>query len=210
MLQLVPAVTGEPVLDRGCGEGLAARALAARGPVTGVDLSARLIAQARRQEAAVALGIAFRVGDARTLDGLADGAFAGVAANRSLNNIDDLDAAVQAVRRVLRPGGRLVFTIPHPCFETAHASSATTPDGRTGRLVSGYFDERFWRSDNRQGVRRAGSWHRMLATYLNTLFDDGLAVTRVLEPEPSSALAASRPGRGDVPMFLVVRAARLP
>jgi ubiquinone/menaquinone biosynthesis C-methylase UbiE len=211
MLQLLPAVTGEPVLDLGCGEGLAARALATRGAqVTGVDLSAWLIAHARRQEAAMALGIAFRVGDAQTLDGLADGAFAGVAANLSLNNVDNLDAAVQAVRRVLRPGGWLVFTIPHPCFETPHASSATTPDGRAARLVSGYFDERFWRSGNPQGVRRAGNWHRMLATYLNALVDGGFAVTRVLEPEPSPALAASRPGRADVPMFLVVRAARLP
>jgi len=161
MLRLLPAVTGQPVLDLCCGEGLAARALAARGArVTGVDLSARLIAHARRQEAAVPLGIDFWVGDARTLDGLADGVFAGVAANLALNNVDDLDAAIQAVRRVLRPGGWLVFTIPHPCFETPNASSATAPDGRAARLVSGSFDERFWRSANPEGVRRAGNWHR--------------------------------------------------
>jgi len=60
MLRLLPAVTGQPVLDLCCGEGLAARALAARGArVTGVDLSARLIAHARRQEAAVPSGIDF-------------------------------------------------------------------------------------------------------------------------------------------------------
>jgi hypothetical protein len=38
----------------------------------------------------------------------------------------------------------------------------------------------------------------------------GGVVTRILEPEPSPALAASHPGRADVPMFLVVRAARRP
>jgi hypothetical protein len=117
---------------------------------------------------------------------------------------------VRAVRRVLRPGGWLVFTIPHPCFEPPHASSATTPEGRVGQLVFGYFQERFWRSDNPQGFRRAGNWHRTLATYLNTLVEGGFVVTRVLEPEPSSALAASHPGHADVPMFLVLRAARLP
>ena len=110
---------------------------------------------------------------------------------------------------MLRPAGWLLFTIPHPCFETPHASSATTPDGRAAQLVSGYFEERFWRSDSPQGFRRrAGNWHRTLATYLNTLVDGGFVVTRVLEPEPSPALAASHPGRADVPMFLVVRAAR--
>ena len=175
-----------------------------------MDLSEQMIGHARRQEIAGPLGIDFRVGDAQILDGLADGAFAGVVANLSLNNVDDLAAAVHTVRRVLRPGGWLVFTIPHPCFETPHASPATTPDGRAAQLVAGYFEERFWRSDNPQGFRRAGNWHRTLATYLNTLVDGGFVVTRVLEPEPSSALAASHPGRADVPMFLVVRAARRP
>lgn len=210
VLQLLPAVTGEPVLDLGCGEGLVARALAKQGAqVTAVDLSEQMIGHARRQEAASPLGIDFRVGDAQTLVGLADGAFVGVVANLSLNNVDDLDAAMGAVRRVLRPGGWLVFTIPHPCFETPHASWGTAPDGRPAQLVSEYFEERFWRSANPHGFRRAGNWHRMLATYLNALIDDGFVITRVLEPEPSQALAVSYPGRADLPMFVVVQARRL-
>jgi ubiquinone/menaquinone biosynthesis C-methylase UbiE len=211
VLQLLPAVIGEPVLDLGCGEGLAARALATQGAqVTGIDLSAQMIGHARRQETAHPLGIDFRVGDAQTLDGLADGAFAGVVANLSLHNVDDLDAALGAVWRVLRPGGWLVFVIPHPCFEPPHASSATTPEGRAAQLVFGYFEERFWRSANPQGFRRAGNRHRTLATYLNSLVDGGFVIARVLEPEPTPALAVSHPGRADVPMFLVVRVARRP
>jgi ubiquinone/menaquinone biosynthesis C-methylase UbiE len=106
-------VTDEAVLDLGCGEGLAARALATQGAqIIGVDLSGQMIGHARRQEIAAPLGIDFRVGDAQILDGLADGAFAGVVANLSLNNVDDLAAAVHAVRRVLRPGGWPAFTIP--------------------------------------------------------------------------------------------------
>jgi ubiquinone/menaquinone biosynthesis C-methylase UbiE len=113
VLQLLPAVIDEPVLDLGCGEGLAARTLAKQGAqVTGVDLSARMIGHARRQEAASPLGIDFRVGDAQALDGLADAAFAGVVANLSLNNVDDLDAAVRAVRRGAA-AGRLVG-LRHP------------------------------------------------------------------------------------------------
>jgi hypothetical protein len=33
---------------------------------------------------------------------------------------------------------------------------------------------------------RAGNWHRMLATYLNTLVDGGFVITRILEPEPTA------------------------
>jgi hypothetical protein len=50
----------------------------------------------------------------------------------------------------------------------------------------------------------------MLATYLNTLVDGGFVITKILEPEPTPALAVSHPGRADVPMLLVVRAARRP
>jgi ubiquinone/menaquinone biosynthesis C-methylase UbiE len=209
VLALLPAVTGEPVLDLGCGEGAMARALAKRGAqVTGVDLSERLLAYARRQEAAASLGIDFRVGDARGLGGLADAGFAGVVANLSLTDIDDLDAVVAAVRRVLRAGSWLVFTIPHPCFATPHANWASAADGRPARLVHGYFDEGGWRSTNPEGVRRVGNWHRTLATYLNTLVDGGFVVSRVLEPAPGPALVAAYPERVEVPLLLAVHASR--
>ena len=68
------------------------------------------------------------------------------------------------------------------------AAHGSTPDGRPAQLVFGYFAEGFWRSENPQGFRRAGNWHRRLATYLNALLDGGFVIMRVLEPEPSPAL----------------------
>jgi SAM-dependent methyltransferase len=198
---------GQPLLDLGCGEGLVARALAQRGArVTGVDLSHGLIGHARRQESDQPLGIEYRLGDARTLDDLPNGRFAGVLANLSINDISDLDAVVAAVRRVLRPRGWLAFTVPHPCFETPDATWATNPDGRSARVVNAYFDEVLWRSSNPEGVRRVGIWHRPLATYLNTLVEHGFRVTRVTEPRPDAAVTALHPGRAEVPLLLLIRA----
>ena len=71
--------TAKTVLDLGCGTGVAARAIARRGGfsgrVTGIDLSPRLAATARRLAIEEGLGdrVEFRAGDTRSLD-LADGA----------------------------------------------------------------------------------------------------------------------------------------
>lgn len=209
LLAELPGLHGQSVLDLGCGEGLVARAVAERGAhVTGVDLSERLLAHARRQEAARPLGVDYQRLDARTLLGLTDESFAGVVANLSINDMADLDQVLSAVHRVLRAGGWLVFTVPHPCFETPHASWATTPQGRPGRLVNAYFDEVFWRSRNPQGVRRVGIWHRPIATYLNALVQHGFAIGRLAEPRPDAAVAALHPGRAEVPLLLLVHATR--
>jgi ubiquinone/menaquinone biosynthesis C-methylase UbiE len=202
-------VAGQPLLDLGCGEGVIARALAERGArVTGVDLSQALLAHARRQEAGGRFDIDYRVSDARTLHDLPDQVFAGVVANLSICDMPNLDAVVGAAWRVLRPGGRLVFTVPHPCFETPHATWSTTQDGRPARLVNAYFDEVFWRSTNPRGVRRVGAWHRPLASYLNTLIGHGFVVTHVEEPRSSEAMIAAHPGRAEVPLLLLVQATR--
>jgi len=51
MLELLGDITNRRVLDAGCGEGYLARALADRGArVTGIDLSPRLIEQARDKD----------------------------------------------------------------------------------------------------------------------------------------------------------------
>ena len=51
LLDLLGDIEGRRVLDAGCGEGYLARVLAARGArVTGIDLSARLIALARARD----------------------------------------------------------------------------------------------------------------------------------------------------------------
>jgi hypothetical protein len=76
---------------------------------------------------------------------------------------------------VLRPGGSLVFVIGHPCFLAPEATTARSDDGRPGRLIVEYLTDRFWRSANPGGVRRAGNYHRTLSTYLNTLLACGYA-----------------------------------
>src|SRR5688500_15737643 len=168
LLRLVPPLAGAVVLDVACGQGLATRALAAAGDpateVVGVDSSAAMVDHARAR--GVPARVSYVVDDAQALATFADGSFDGATCQLALMDIPDLGATLAAVRRVLRPGGWFAFVIGHPCFLAPDATRTTTAGGRPAMAVTGYFDERFWRSSNPQGVRRAGNHHRTLATYL--------------------------------------------
>lgn len=106
------------VLDLGCGEGYFARNLKIRGArsIHGIDLSSQMIVQAREEESRERLGITYRTGDATDLHHLADELFDRVVAVFLFNYLDREQTlrAMQGVARVLRPGGRFVFAVPHP------------------------------------------------------------------------------------------------
>ncbi|MCC9308283.1 class I SAM-dependent methyltransferase [Kitasatospora sp. RB6PN24] len=208
LLEQLPAdLTGQQVLDVGCGEGLITRAVATRGATAlGIDPSPRMIEHARSGGGAEPGSVAYAVDDACLLATVASDSMDWVTAGLALNNVPDLDAALAAVRRVLRPAGRLTFTVPHPCFEAPHASWTQAADGTTRRVVGDYLAEGFWRSANRSAVRRAGNHHRTLTGYLRALLRHGFVLEHADEPRPSAAVAAQQPERAGLPPFLVLLA----
>lgn len=207
ILRLSPTVRGAAVLDVACGQGLASRALARAGArsVTGVDLAPEMIEAARRHEAGEPAGIEYLVEDAATLSSLPNAAFDLVTCQLGLMDIPDLAGTLAAVHRVLRPGGSFAFVIGHPCFLAPEAQTVTTTDGRPGRLITDYLDERFWKSRNPHGVRRAGNHHRTLSTYLNALLTGGFNIEVVEEPPAATRLAQQQPVYSAIPIFFAAR-----
>ncbi|HVC32722.1 MAG TPA: class I SAM-dependent methyltransferase [Chloroflexota bacterium] len=182
-------VRGRPVLDLACGQGFLSRLLARAGArVTAIDLSTALLALARKREAAEPLGIDYHHDDATDLGTLADGSFDWVICRYALMDISDLGAVYRAVARVLRPRGRFVAVVTHPCFYAPHAGAVRDAAGEFLHWRSDrYFDEGAWQSDNPDGVRgKVGAIHRTLSTYVEAGLTAGLTLEGLREPRPNA------------------------
>ncbi len=97
------------VLDLACGPGIVTAALAPGArTVTAFDLTAEMLRRAEARLTAAGLAnVSYRQGDAEHLP-FADGAFDCVVTRLSLHHFTDPAAVLTEVRRVLKPGGRLV------------------------------------------------------------------------------------------------------
>ena len=99
----------EVVADVGCGNGLYLAELARRrheGPVLGVDMSPGMLLAARRRAPRASLLVA----DAAALP-VRDGAADLTLATHMLYHVPEPDRAIRELRRVTRPGGRLIVVL---------------------------------------------------------------------------------------------------
>jgi demethylmenaquinone methyltransferase/2-methoxy-6-polyprenyl-1,4-benzoquinol methylase len=133
----------ERVLDCCTGTGDLAIALApAAGSVVGVDFSAEMVARAREK----APSIPFHVADVTRLP-FPDASFDVVTVAFGVRNLQDLDAGLREMARVLVPGGRLLvleFTRPeNPIVRSAYLLYFMLLLPLVGNLVSGGADNAY-------------------------------------------------------------------
>ena len=96
------------VLEVGIGTGRSLGEYPAEVRLTGIDLSAGMLDQARARARELGRAVTLVAGDAEHLD-LADASFDTVVFCLALCSIPDDGAAVREAKRVLRPGGRVVL-----------------------------------------------------------------------------------------------------
>ncbi|MDI3340796.1 MAG: class I SAM-dependent methyltransferase [Sphaerobacter sp.] len=199
LFRVLGEVAGLDVLDLGCANGATSRALADLGArVTGVDISPRLIEHARRREAARPRGVRYMVGDAAHLPELPDASFDRITASMVLMDLEDAAGAIREAARLLRPGGRLVATLFHPCFQI--------PDGSSWLIERAVVDEqisvRVWRyrePSRTETVAKVDQpaptvhYHRPLDWYASRLVESGLLIDALHEAYPDDAFAEHFP-----------------
>ena len=193
VLNAIGPASGLQILDAGCGEGYMARDLASQGAdVLGVDLSANLIQAASALSTTDAASPRFRVADVTGLDD-ADSSYDLVLCNDLMNDLPDPRGPIAESARVLKPDGRIVILMLHPCFYNDRASRA---DGDNREVASAYFTQRkVTQQFNVDGIispAEVTSWHRPLQ-----VLRPGSARRRAVPYRPPGATSNGRaaPGR---------------
>jgi SAM-dependent methyltransferase len=195
------------VLDVGCGDGQVARVAAREGAglVVGIDPTWNQVTVAAERGG----GPVFARAGATALP-FADATFDAVVVCLVFEHVRDIDGAVAEVARVLTAGGRFVFMVNHPLFQTP---------------LSGWIDdqvvdppEQYWRVgpylNEVETVEEVEKdvfihfVHRPLSRYVNALAAHGLVLEHLVEPAPPPGLLAKAPEYPEaatIPRLLLLR-----
>jgi SAM-dependent methyltransferase len=174
------ALPGRRVLEVGCGSAPCARWLAAQGaePVA-VDLSGRMLRHAARQGAATGLAVPLVQAGAEQLP-FADGSFdLACSAFGAVPFVAEPERVMREVARVLRPGGRWVFSVNHPMRWMF--SDDPGPDGLV--VSQSYFDRTPYVEVDAAGAPTYVEHHRTLGDRIRELVAAGFRLDNLIEPE---------------------------
>jgi trans-aconitate methyltransferase len=167
---------GRHVLDLGCGDGWLSQLLHKAGAnVLGIDGSDQLLKHARSRtsqiefvQADLALGIPPQ-----------NRKFDRIVSTAVLMDIPVLDQLFSDIRKLLTDIGRFIFVILHPCFfrYRIHFDEVAQV---WYRKVTNYQAPQVWRIEDFGGHNH---YHRNLTYYADLLRTNGMAITRLYEPE---------------------------
>jgi len=219
VLRLLALGQGDKAIDIACGQGVLCRLLQGRGvEAAGVDAAAEMVEAARRYGPP---SIRYQVGDARDLSFMPPHHFTAAACVLAVQNINPLQGLCHGVAQLLIDGGRFVMVMMHPCFRGPKETSWGWDEvGKVQyRRVDRYLLPRRSPIVTHPGKDpEAYTWtfHKPMEAYVKCLRNAGLLID-ALEEWPSHKVstsghraAAENTARKEIPMFLAIRAVKVP
>lgn len=172
--QLLGDVSGATVLELGGGSAPCASWLAGQGAdfVIAFDISMGMLTRADRDA-----GVGLVQADAQALPYRSDSFDVVFSAFGALPFVPDVDAVLRDVARVMRPGGRLVFSVNHP-MRWVFADDPGVA-GLTAMIP--YFERSYIETDDAGDVVYA-EYHRTFGDWVRAINGAGLKLVDVLEP----------------------------
>jgi 2-polyprenyl-3-methyl-5-hydroxy-6-metoxy-1,4-benzoquinol methylase len=220
MDRLLDVQPGEWVLDLACGNGVVSRRLAALGAqVVACDFSPTFLGRAKERTTAFAERIEYRLVDVtnrQQLLALGPKCFDAAVCNMALMDIATIAPLLEALGTLLKPAGRFVFSVLHPCFNTTGCTMLAEQIDEDGRLRIQHSVRvsRYLSLGPERGLGIAGQpqahyyFHRPLSVLFSACFRAGLVLNGLEEPA-FEAVAATAPltweSLADVPPVLVAR-----
>ena len=181
---LLGHLAGQMLLELGCGAASGARWANEQGAAAlGLDLSLRQLQHSRRLDDQADDQHATRTmivcGEASRLPFAAQTFDVVGSAYGALPFVADAGAVLQEVARVLRPGGRWVYSVTHPL-------RWAFPDvpGRAGLTANrSYFDRASYVEEDEQGRATYVEHHRTLGDWVSLNVQAGFTIEQMVEPE---------------------------
>jgi 2-polyprenyl-3-methyl-5-hydroxy-6-metoxy-1,4-benzoquinol methylase len=219
--RLLAVQPGERVLDAATGNGVFARRLAAQGAqVVAFDFSRRLLELAQQRSGQHADRISYHHLDAtdeQQVTALGACSFDAALCSMGLMDMPTIEPLLAALARVLKPGGRFVFAVMHPCFNT-HAVTMVAEqseiDGTIRRMhtlrIAQYLGLRPARGLALRGQPLPQYYfHRPLSVIFGSCFRAGFVLDALEEPAEPALPGAAPFDRGNYAEFPPVLIARL-
>ncbi|MFE3448141.1 class I SAM-dependent methyltransferase [Nonomuraea sp. NPDC059194] len=177
---LLGPVEGKDVLEIGCGAAQCSRWLATRGArVAAFDISHRQLRHSQRIDLETGLRVPVLQADAESLPFGDDTFDVACSAFGALPFVAAPLSVFTEVKRVLRRGGRFVFSVSHPirwAFPDDPGERGLTSD-------RSYFDRTPYVEADDDGTPTYVEHHRTMGDWVGLIAASGLTLTSLLEPE---------------------------
>lgn len=215
--RLLEVEPGERILDIACGNGVMSRRLAALGAsVVATDFSEKFLERARMKKME---RIKYCLVDATSeaeLLALGEGGFDAAVCSMALMDMAAIEPLLRSLPKLLKPEGRFVFSIQHPCFNSNAMTMLAEMVDEDGELsttysvkLSDYLDVPPEKGAGMPGEPNPHYYfHRPLHELLGACFDAGFVMDGLEEPSlgagPENGAPSWRNLAG-IPPVLIVR-----